>query len=75
MFSSALSLYFRPEFLNRLDEIVFYKQITMENINGIVDLLIADLNKRLKDKQLKVEIANAAKEYIIDSAYDPINGL
>ena len=65
---------FRPEFLNRLDEIVFYKPLTKENINGIVDLLIADLNKRLKDKQLKVEISDAAKEHIIDSAYDPIYG-
>jgi len=60
--------------LNRLDEIVFYKPLTKENINGIVDLLIADLNKRLKDKQLKVEITDAAKEHIIDSAYDPIYG-
>ena len=46
----------------------------MENINGIVDLLIADLNKRLKDKQLKVEITDAAKDHIIESAYDPIYG-
>ncbi|MBP3321623.1 MAG: type VI secretion system ATPase TssH, partial [Clostridia bacterium] len=65
---------FRPEFLNRLDEIVFYKPLTKENIHGIVDLLIADLNKRLKDKQLKVEITDAAKDHIIDSAYDPIYG-
>ena len=65
---------FRPEFLNRLDEIVFYKPLTKENINGIVDLLIANLNKRLKDKQLKVEITDAAKDHIIESAYDPIYG-
>ena len=53
---------------------MFYKPLTKENINGIVDLLIADLNKRLKDKQLKVEITDAAKAHIIDSAYDPIYG-
>ena len=72
--SELLKRSFRPEFLNRLDEIVFYKPLTKENINGIVDLLIADLNKRLKDKQLKVEITDTAKEHIIDSAYDPVYG-
>ena len=72
--SELLKRNFRPEFLNRLDEIVFYKPLTKENINGIVDLLIADLNKRLKDKQLTVEITNAAKEHIIDSAFDPTYG-
>ena len=72
--SEMLKRSFRPEFLNRLDEIVFYKPLTKENINGIVDLLIADLNKRLKDKQLKVEISDAAKDHIIESAYDPIYG-
>ena len=72
--SELLKRNFRPEFLNRLDEIVFYKPLTKENIHGIVDLLIADLNKRLKDKQLKVEITDAAKAHIIDSAYDPIYG-
>ena len=72
--SELLKRSFRPEFLNRLDEIVFYKPLTKENIHGIVDLLIADLNKRLKDKQLKVEISDAAKDHIIESAYDPIYG-
>ena len=72
--SEMLKRSFRPEFLNRLDEIVFYKPLTKENINGIVNLLIADLNKRLKDKQLTVEITDAAKEHIIDSAYDPTYG-
>ena len=66
--SELLKRSFRPEFLNRLDEIVFYKPLTKENIHGIVDLLIADLNKRLKDKQLKVEISDAAKDHIIESA-------
>jgi ATP-dependent Clp protease ATP-binding subunit ClpB len=60
--------------LNRLDEIVFYKPLTKENINGIVDLLIADLNKRLKDKQVNVKVSDNAKQFIIDSAYDPTYG-
>ena len=72
--SRMLKQSFRPEFLNRLDEIVFYKPLTKENVHSIVDLLIADLNKRLKDKQLMVEITDAAKEYIVSSAYDPVYG-
>ena len=72
--SELLKRSFRPEFLNRLDEIVFYKPLTKENINGIVDLLIADLNKRLKDKQVTVKASNNAKQFIIDSAYDPTYG-
>ena len=65
---------FRPEFLNRLDEIVFYKPLTRENVTHIVDLLVADLNRRLADKQLTVELTPAAKQEIIDEAYDPIYG-
>ncbi|MDD7289276.1 MAG: ATP-dependent chaperone ClpB [Clostridiales bacterium] len=65
---------FRPEFLNRLDEIVFYKPLTKENVTHIIDLLVADLNKRLADKQLTVELTPAAKQEIIDAAYDPIYG-
>ena len=72
--SDLLKRSFRPEFLNRLDEIVFYKPLTKENVRTIVDLLIADLNKRLKDRQLRVEITEKAKDHIIDSAYDPIYG-
>ncbi|MBR2612437.1 MAG: ATP-dependent chaperone ClpB [Clostridia bacterium] len=72
--SDLLKRSFRPEFLNRLDEIVFYKPLTKENIHKIIDLLIADLNARLKEKQLEVEITDAAKEYIINSAYDPTYG-
>ncbi|MBR1990078.1 MAG: ATP-dependent chaperone ClpB [Firmicutes bacterium] len=72
--SDLLKRSFRPEFLNRLDEIVFYKPLTKENINGIVELLIADLNKRLKDKQLSVTVSDSAKQFIIDSAYDPSYG-
>ena len=65
---------FRPEFLNRLDEIVFYKPLTKENITGIIDLLIAGLSKRLADKQLSVELTDAAKQYVIDHGYDLVYG-
>ena len=65
---------FRPEFLNRLDEIVFYKPLTRENITHIIDLMVADLNRRLEDKQLTVELTPAAKDHIIEAAYDPIYG-
>ena len=72
--SALLKRSFRPEFLNRLDEIVFYKPLTKENIYGIVDLLINDLEKRLSEKQLHVNVTTAAKDYIIDQAYDPVYG-
>ena len=62
---------FRPEVLNRLDEIVFYKPLSKENITGIIDLQIAALNRRLADKQLRCELTQAAKQFIIDAAYDP----
>ena len=65
---------FRPEFLNRLDEIVFYKPLTKDNVTHIIDLMAADINRRLEDKQLTVDLTPAAKDYIIDSAYDPIYG-
>ena len=65
---------FRPEFLNRLDEIVFYKPLTKENVTHIIDLMVADINRRLADKQLAVELTPAAKELVIDSAYDPVYG-
>ena len=65
---------FRPEFLNRLDEIVFYKPLTRENVAHIIDLMVTDLNRRLEDKQLTVELTPAAKDHIIEAAYDPIYG-
>ena len=65
---------FRPEFLNRLDEIVFYKPLTKENIRGIVDLLVADLQKRMTQRQLTVTLTDAAKDYLIAKGYDPIYG-
>ena len=65
---------FRPEFLNRLDEIVFYKPLTKENVTHIIDLMVAELNSRLSDKQLTVTLTPAAKAEIINAAYDPIYG-
>ncbi len=65
---------FRPEFLNRLDEIVCYKPLTKENITAIVDLLIGGLNRRLADKQLRVVLTPEAKTYVIDNGYDPLYG-
>lgn len=65
---------FRPEFLNRLDDIVFYKPLTRENIGSIIDLLIQDLQKRLNQKQITLNITPAAKDYIAQNAYDPVYG-
>ncbi len=65
---------FRPEFLNRLDEIVFYKPLTKDNITHIIDLIMKDLNGRLADKQLKCELTDRAKNYIIETGYDPAFG-
>ena len=65
---------FRPEFLNRLDEIVFYKPLTRNNIMGIADLIITELDKRLSEKQLHVVVTDKAKELIADRGYDPVFG-
>ena len=65
---------FRPEFLNRLDEIIMFKPLTKDNIGSIVDLMMKDLNKRLADQDIKLELDSSAKEYIIDGGYDPIYG-
>ena len=65
---------FRPEFLNRLDEIVFYKPLTKENVTKIIDLQIAQLNRRLEHQQIKVELTSAAKLAIVEAAYDPQYG-
>ena len=69
-----LRAHFRPEFLNRLDEIIMFKPLTKENISGIVDLLMADLNKRLRDQELSIELTKDAKDYIIEGGYDPVYG-
>ena len=65
---------FRPEFLNRLDEIVMFKPLTKENINGIVSILMKELNERLADKEIKVELSDNAIDFIVDEAYDPTFG-
>ena len=65
---------FRPEFLNRLDEIILFKPLTKDNIGGIVDLIIDDLNKRLAEQSLSIKLTDAAKQYIIDNGYDPVYG-
>ena len=72
--NALLKSSFRPEFLNRLDEIVFYKPLSKENIGSIIDLQMKDLKERLKAKQITLEMTDAAKQYIIDNAYDPIYG-
>ena len=72
--SQLLKQSFRPEFLNRLDEIVYYKPLTKENITKIIDLLIKDLTQRLADKQLKLDITPLAKDLIIENGYDPVYG-
>ena len=74
MVDGLLKQQFRPEFLNRLDDIVFYKPLTKDEITMIVDLMIADLQKRLEEKQLTVELTQAAKDYVVDSGYDPVYG-
>ncbi|MEY8322706.1 ATP-dependent chaperone ClpB [bacterium 1xD8-48] len=65
---------FRPEFLNRLDETILFKPLTKDNITGIIELIIKDLNKRLSDKELTVELSADARSFIVDNAYDPVYG-
>lgn len=74
MVMNDLRNHFRPEFLNRLDEIVMFKPLTRENIGGIVDLIVANLNKRLSDKDLKIVLTEEAKKYVADNGYDPVYG-
>lgn len=72
--SDLLRQSFRPEFLNRLDEIIFYKPLSRDNINCIVDLLISDLDKRLSDRRIHISVTPEAKDFIVSSAYDPAYG-
>ena len=72
--NEELKAHFRPEFLNRLDEVIMFKPLTKDNISNIVDLIITDLNKRLADRELKLELTKTASEYIVDHAYDPVYG-
>ena len=69
-----LRAHFRPEFLNRLDEVILFKPLTRENIGGIVDLCVADLNRRLADRELTIELTAQAKEFVIERGYDPVYG-
>ncbi len=71
---SELRASFRPEFLNRLDEIIMFKPLTKDNITGIIDLMVADLNKRLADREVNIRLTDAAKDYIVENGYDPAYG-
>lgn len=74
MVMADLKNHFRPEFLNRLDETILFKPLTKGNITSIIDLLVKDLNRRLEDKELQVELTLAAKEYVADHGYEPMYG-
>ncbi len=74
MVLNDLRAHFRPEFLNRLDETILFKPLTKDNIGGIIRLIIADLNKRLSDKELTVELTSEAQAFIVENAYDPVYG-
>ena len=74
MVMADLKNHFRPEFLNRLDETIMFKPLTKDNITNIIDLLVKDLNRRLADKELKVELTSAAKDYVADHGYEPMYG-
>ena len=69
-----LRAHFRPEFLNRLDETILFKPLTKDNIGHIIDLMMADVNKRLEDKELSIELTDAAKAYVVEHGYDPVYG-
>ena len=74
MVMADLRAHFRPEFLNRLDETILFHPLTKDNIGGIIDLLIADINKRLVDKELSIEVTEEAKRHIIEGGYEPMYG-
>ena len=74
MVMNDLRNHFRPEFLNRLDETILFKPLTKENIGGIINLIIDDLNRRLSDRELTIELTEEAKAFIVDNAYDPVYG-
>ena len=71
---SQLRAHFRPEFLNRLDETILFKPLTKENIRGIIALLVADVNKRLEEKELTIELTEKARDYVTEQGYDPVYG-
>ena len=74
MVMNDLRSHFRPEFLNRLDEIIMFKPLTKDNIGGIIELMLADVNKRLEDKELSIYLTDAAKNYVIEHGYEPAYG-
>ena len=74
MVMEVLRRNFRPEFLNRLDEIIMFKPLSKDDINGIMDLQIADINKRIAERELKIELTSEAKDYVVDAAYDSVYG-
>ncbi len=74
MVMNDLRAHFRPEFLNRLDEIIMFKPLTKDNIGGIIELMLADVNKRLADRDLKIELTEAAKDFVIEHGYEPTYG-
>ena len=74
MVTQELRSHFRPEFLNRIDETIMFKPLTRDNIGGIIDLMMKDLNRRLQERQLSVELTEEAKHYIADNGYDPVYG-
>ena len=74
MVMTDLRAHFRPEFLNRLDEIIMFKPLTKQNIGGIIDLLLADVNKRLADKEIQISLTDAAKDFVVENGYDAAYG-
>ena len=74
MVMNDLRSHFRPQFLNRLDEIIMFKPLTKDNIGGIIELMLADVNKRLEDKELSIHLTDAAKSYVIEHGYEPAYG-
>ncbi len=74
MVTQELRAHFRPEFLNRLDETIMFKPLTKENIGGIIDLMVADVNTRLEEKELTIRLTDEAKQFVVDHGYDPVYG-
>ena len=74
MVMQDLRAHFRPEFLNRLDEIILFKPLTKDNMSAIIDLMVEDVNKRLKDREIRIALTDKAKDYIIEHGYDPVYG-
>ena len=74
MVMNELRAHFRPEFLNRLDEIIMFKPLTKSNISGIIDLLVADVNRRLAEKELSIKLTESARNFVVEGGYDPMYG-